>query len=58
MLVSVFKTSGFSLVACTISKREFWYSLVSGTISSRSPVIMEQMEGKTKTKNDDHCKSC
>ena len=55
MLVCMFKTSGFSLVACTFSKKEF-YSLLSGTISSRSSVTMQQIEEKTKTAHADRCK--
>ena len=33
MLICVFKSSGFTLVTHTVSKREFSYSLVAGSIS-------------------------
>ena len=36
MLVYVFKTSGFFLVAHTVSKIEFLYNLMSGSINPRS----------------------
>ena len=52
----LFKTSGPSLVARSVSKREIEYCVVPGGISSALLVTVEQMEGKTKTTNADRCK--